>query len=223
VLVIDAIDAIETYWQPPGSNRLYLPRYLPPGIFILVSRQPQKHTGLLVETPAEILDLSQYPQYCHADVRRYLQSELQKNNSNNSLSAWLQKYQLSPENASERLSAYCQGNFSFASHFLHDLRQGMDLSPDGELPPSLTVRYTEYWQTMIATGFDELAAAILQLLLQQPQSPEVIAQTLDVDEFEVQATLHRWISFLITDSIAGEIRYRFFHPSFITFLQQRLQ
>ena len=224
LLVVDAIDAIETHQQPPGSNRLYLPRYLPPGIFVLVSRrpQPQELTGLLVETPAEMLDLSQYPQRCHADVRRYLHNELQKTNSDNSLPAWLQQHQLTPETASDRISAYCQGNFAVASHLLYDLRQGTDLSPDGELPPSLTARYAEYWQTMTATGFDDLAAAILQQLLQQPQSPEAIAQTLDADEFDVQTTLDRWISFLLTDTTTGAPRYRFFHPSFGTFLQQHL-
>ncbi|WP_071517948.1 NACHT domain-containing protein [Geitlerinema sp. PCC 9228] len=224
LLVVDAIDAIETHQQPPGANRLYLPRYLPPGIFVLVSRrpQPQERTGLLVETPAEFLDLSHYPQRCYADVRRYLQHELQKNNSDNSLPAWLQQHQLSPETASDRISAYCQGNFGVASHVLYDLRQGTNLSPDGELPPSLTARYAEYWQTMTATGFDDLATAILQQLLQQPQSPEAIAQTLDADEFDVQTILDRWISFLLTDTTTGEPRYRLFHPSFRTFLQQHL-
>jgi hypothetical protein len=75
---------------------------------------------------------------------------------------------------------------------------------------------------MTATGFDDLATAILQQLLQQPQSPEAIAQTLDADEFDVQTTLDRWISFLLTDTTTGEPRYRLFHPSFRTFLQQHL-
>ena len=62
IIAIDSLDAINPHSQPPGTNLLYLPRYLPQGIYFILARRPfkQDQSGLLIEAPSEILDLSQY-------------------------------------------------------------------------------------------------------------------------------------------------------------------
>ncbi|AKG20477.1 hypothetical protein [Calothrix sp. 336/3] len=62
IIAIDALDTINPNNQPLGTNLLYLPRYLPPGIYFLLTRRPFKteKSGLLIEAPSQILDLSQH-------------------------------------------------------------------------------------------------------------------------------------------------------------------
>lgn len=62
IIAIDALDAINPNNQPPGTNLLYLPRYLPDGVYFILTRRPFKpeQSGLLIEAPSQILDLSEY-------------------------------------------------------------------------------------------------------------------------------------------------------------------
>ncbi|MEA5573434.1 P-loop NTPase fold protein [Calothrix sp. UHCC 0171] len=62
IIAIDALDTINPNNQPLGTNLLYLPRYLPQGVYFLLTRRPFKteKSGLLIEAPSQILDLSQH-------------------------------------------------------------------------------------------------------------------------------------------------------------------
>ena len=53
IIAIDGLDKLNYHRQPPGSNLLYLPRYLPDGIYFLLTRRPfpPGKSGLLTETP----------------------------------------------------------------------------------------------------------------------------------------------------------------------------
>ncbi len=62
IIAIDALDAIKPNSQPPGTNLFYLPRYIPDGVYFILTRRPFKkeQSGLLIEAPSQILDLSEY-------------------------------------------------------------------------------------------------------------------------------------------------------------------
>ncbi|WP_414517116.1 ATP-binding protein [Nostoc sp. PCC 9305] len=62
IIAIDALDTINPNNQPLGTNLFYLPRYLPQGIYFLLTRRPFKteKSSLLIETPSQIIDLSQH-------------------------------------------------------------------------------------------------------------------------------------------------------------------
>lgn len=62
VIAIDGLDAINLNSQPPATNLFYLPRYLPDGIYFILTRRPFKRekSGLLIEAPSQIFDLSKY-------------------------------------------------------------------------------------------------------------------------------------------------------------------
>ncbi|MEO1378687.1 MAG: ATP-binding protein, partial [Cyanobacteria bacterium J06635_10] len=62
IIAIDALDRVDYSNQTPGSNLFYLPRYLPQGIYFLLTRRPFKKdkSGLLIEAPSQILNLSDY-------------------------------------------------------------------------------------------------------------------------------------------------------------------
>ncbi|MEH2422772.1 MAG: ATP-binding protein [Nostoc sp.] len=63
IIAIDALDTVNRTDQTPGSNLFYLPRYLPRGVYFLLTRRPyvRKQSGLLIEAPSEILNLAEYP------------------------------------------------------------------------------------------------------------------------------------------------------------------
>lgn len=62
IIAIDALDAINQDNQPLGTNLFYLPRYLPQGVYFILTRRPFKKekSGLLIEAPSQVLDLSEY-------------------------------------------------------------------------------------------------------------------------------------------------------------------
>lgn len=62
IIAIDALDAINPNSQPPGTNLFYLPRYLPEGVYFILTRRTFKReqSGLLIEVRSQILDLSEY-------------------------------------------------------------------------------------------------------------------------------------------------------------------
>ncbi|GAX39501.1 hypothetical protein NIES4075_04570 [Tolypothrix sp. NIES-4075] len=75
IIAIDALDAIDRNSQPLGTNLFYLPRYLPNGIYFILTRRPFKRekSGLLIEVPSQILDLSEYSEQNWDDVPSYIQ------------------------------------------------------------------------------------------------------------------------------------------------------
>lgn len=74
IIAIDALDAIDPNSQAASSNLFYLPRYLPHKIYFLLSRRPfvRERSGLLIETPSQILDLGDYPEQNRDDVQAYI-------------------------------------------------------------------------------------------------------------------------------------------------------
>ena len=62
IIVIDALDAINPNHQPIGTNLFYLPRYIPDGIYFILTRRPFKkeQSGLLIEAPSQMINLCEY-------------------------------------------------------------------------------------------------------------------------------------------------------------------
>ncbi len=75
IVTIDTLDAINPHSQPPGTNLFYLPRYLPNGIYFILTRRPYKieQSGLLIEAPSQILNLSEYELKNWDDEQAYVQ------------------------------------------------------------------------------------------------------------------------------------------------------
>ncbi|MEH2408893.1 ATP-binding protein [Nostoc sp.] len=78
LIAIDGLNCINRNSQPPGTNLFYLPRYLPDGLYFLLTRRPflREKSGLLIETPSQSLDLADYPEQNRQDIQAYIQSYL---------------------------------------------------------------------------------------------------------------------------------------------------
>ncbi|MEH1969782.1 ATP-binding protein [Nostoc sp.] len=212
IIAIDALDAVNHTNQTPGSNLFYLPRYLPRGIYFLLTRRPyvRKQSGLLIEAPSEILDLAAYPQQNREDVESYIR-----------------QYVNNDEELTAQLIAKSENNFMYTSAKLSDhLSQILPaISKEFEqLPPSLEAYYQQHLHKMIPPNSPsqerELKSSVLSVLVQVSSviSAESIASTIDADEYDVEEVLENWREFLTLQEIDGEIRYSLYHSSFRDFL-----
>ncbi|MEH2293553.1 AAA family ATPase [Nostoc sp.] len=207
IIAIDALDAVNRNDQTPGSNLFYLPRYLPRGVYFLLTRRPyvRKQSGLLIEAPSQILDLAEYPQQNQEDVEAYIRQYV--NNS---------------EELTAQLTAKSENNFMYLSQILPAISKEFD-----GLPPGLEAYYQQHLHKMIPlnspTFERKLKSFVLSVLVQvsSPLSAEIIASAIDANEYDVEEVLENWREFLILQEIDGEIRYSLYHSSFRDFLSKQ--
>ncbi|MEH2366082.1 AAA family ATPase [Nostoc sp.] len=216
IIAIDALDAVNHTDQTKGSNLFYLPRYLPRGVYFLLTRRPylRKQSSLLIETPFQILDLAAYPQENHEDIQAYIQ-----------------QYVNNDEELTAKLTAKSENNFMYTSAKLSDhLSQILPATFekfDG-LPPGLEAYYQQHKHKMIPPNSSsqekEFKSSVLSVLVQVSSvvSAESIASTIDADEFDVEEVLENWREFLTLQEIDGEIRYSLYHSSFRDFLSKQV-
>jgi hypothetical protein len=78
IIAIDSLNCINSHLQPPGTNIFYLPRYIPQGIYFLLTRRPflSDNSGLLIEAPVQSLHLEDYPQENKRDIQNYIRRNL---------------------------------------------------------------------------------------------------------------------------------------------------
>ena len=78
IIAIDSLNCINSHLQPPGTNIFYLPRYIPQGVYFLLSRRPflPDNSGLLIEAPVQSLHLEDYPQENKRDIQNYIRRNL---------------------------------------------------------------------------------------------------------------------------------------------------
>ncbi|MHC5735623.1 AAA family ATPase [Nostoc sp.] len=208
IIAIDALDAVNRTNQTPGSNLFYLPRYLPRGVYFLITRRPyvRKQSGLLIEAPSQILDLAEYPRQNYEDVEVYIR-----------------QYVNNDEELTRQLTAKSENNFMYLSQILPVISKKFD-----RLPPGLEAYYQQHQQKMIPPNSPsqerELKSSVLSVLVQVSSvvSAESIASTLNADEYDVEEVLENWREFLTLQQIDGEIRYSLYHSSFRDFLSKQV-
>lgn len=227
IIAIDALDAVKRNSQAPGSNIFYLPRYLPKKVYFLLTRRPflKEKSGLLSETPIQIIDLNDYTKENLQDVQTYIQQKLalkpriKENIGEEKLIAFI----IHLANASEN-------NFMYASEILSVIADGFStdtLHATPKLTLGLKNYYQSLWQTMQGDGLSDLALDILRLLIkknenQQGFSIKNITKTLDADEFDVEEILDDLVEFLQHQDTGDEVYYRLFHSSFGYWLLQMI-
>jgi AAA ATPase domain len=220
IIAIDGLDRIDRNSQSPGTNLFYLPRYLPDGVYFLLTRRPflREKSGLLIETPSQSLNLEDYPAENLQDIQTYIQQftlRLRSGLNHEDIKAWLS------------LAAKSENNFMYFSQVLFAMAEGFypQLFDDNEIPSGLQAYYQQHWQQMMAANHDEeFSQAVLNVLVkqQQPISVEAVAEIIDADEFDVEEVLENWFEFLHQEEIAGEKYYSFYHGIFRKWLADKI-
>jgi len=249
IVAIDALDAIDLNNQPSDSNLFYLPRYLPPRVYFLLTRRPfiRERAGLLIEAPSIVLTLEDYLEQNQDDVQAYIRQsltlpppldsgELEQPNTP----------RLAGEKLIQQLTVKSENNFMYLSQILPAIAQGFYSEPfqDERLPPGLEAYYQSHWQRMKGEELSAVELGVLRTLVTPQHSLDfplpplqmagisadvvseampagLIAQIIDEDEYDVEAVLSNWIEFLRRQPIDGEIYYSFYHSSFHYWLERQ--
>ncbi|MBR8834846.1 MAG: ATP-binding protein [Stigonema ocellatum SAG 48.90 = DSM 106950] len=220
IIVIDGCDRIDPSNQSPDSNLLYLPRYLPERVYFLLARRPflNEKSGLLIETPAQILDLDAYSEQNQEDVYTYIQQYISATPSLFKNAGWITNHSISEPQFCQQLTVRSENNFMYLNYILKAISQGFYPEPFQfePLPPGLETYYENHYQRIKGKDLSSVALAVLKCLAQlvQPLSVESIAQMVDEDEYEVEKVLENWLEFLHQEIRREEIFYSFYHTSF---------
>ncbi|NJM69346.1 MAG: ATP-binding protein [Scytonema sp. RU_4_4] len=226
--------------QFPDSNLFYLPRYLPDRVYFLLTRRPfsREKSGLLIETPAQILDLEAYSEQNREDVQTYIQQYISATPSFLNNAGWITNDSISEQEfcqqLTQQLTVKSENNFMYLNHILKAISQGF-YSDSGSvalaipfqfepLPPGLEAYYKNHYQRIKGKGLSSVGLAVLKCLAQlvQPLSVELIAQMIDEDEYEVEKVLENWLEFLYQEIRGEETFYRLYHTSFQNWLGKQL-
>ncbi len=205
IIIIDGCHKLDLNQYKRGANLLYLPRYLPKNVYFILVRRPftNNKSNLLIETPSQILDLSNYPEENKKDIQTYLKTyannqEILKRLDNN------------------------ETNFMYVSEII----KCPNLSPEN-LPENLENYYQEHWIYINKTieKEPELSIKILQCLLEKESliSLETITEILNEDEYDIEIILEEWREFLNLETQNNIPYYQFYHPSFHHWLKGKLR
>jgi hypothetical protein len=229
IITIDGCDRIDIKNQPRGSNIFYLPRYLPEKVYFILSRRPflADKSGLLIETPAQSLDLSNYPEQNRADIQEYIKTYLNESSHSVDASAaslWVRNLsqEKNPGNISLNMTEQRfddETNFMYIKEILADINEDI-------YPQNLQIYYQNHLEKMnLATRKQQsMALQVLNILVQEQSiSIEAIAERLDTDEYEIKVILDKWREFLHLESIAAEIHYSIYHANFRDWLRQQIE
>jgi hypothetical protein len=226
VIVVDALDEVNSSGDPPGTNVLFLPSHLPAGVYFLLS---SRHTEapLHADVPVRTYDLARHQEDTMADVREYLRRMAGQER----LRTWLNARSIPLAAFIAVLADKSEGNFMYLRHVLPELGNGRYRDFDiEELPQGLEQYYESHWRLM-ALGVGQasrLKVWVIYLLCEfgRPVSTGVLARVLrevepTADAIAVQEVLGEWRQFLHRDAAPDGARFSLYHASFRDFLHRK--
>ena len=242
IIAIDSLNCINSHLQPPGTNIFYLPRYIPQGVYFLLSRRPflSDNSGLLIEAPVQSLHLADYPQENKQDIQNYIQSYINLSpecrdvpwkvstpNNVSTLKSWLNTHQINEAEFITNLTNRSENNFMYVSQILTAITNNFYPQPSQlatSFPPPLETYYQQHLEKMLGSQYEDFPLAVLKVLAQttQPISVTDIANLLNTDEYDVEEVLEDWLEFLQVETISDSITYKFYHDNFRQWLIKSL-
>ena len=242
IIAIDSLNCINSQLQPPGTNIFYLPRYIPQGVYFLLSRRPflSDNSGLLIEAPVQSLHLADYPQENKQDIQNYIQSYINLSpecrdvpwkvstpNNVSTLKSWLNTHQINEAEFITNLTNRSENNFMYVSQILTAITNNFYPQPSQlatSFPPPLETYYQQHLEKMLGSQYEDFPLAVLKVLAQttQPISVTDIANLLNTDEYDVEEVLEDWLEFLQVETISDSTTYKFYHDNFRQWLIKSL-
>ena len=242
IIAIDSLNCINSHLQPPGTNIFYLPRYIPQGVYFLLTRRPflSDNSGLLIEAPVQNLHLEDYPQDNKQDIQAYIQSyinllpesrdvpwKVSTPNNVSTLKSWLNTHQINEAEFITNLTNRSENNFMYISQILAAITNNFYPQPSQigtSFPPPLETYYQQHLEKMLGSQYEDFPLAVLKVLSQttQPISVTDIANLLNTDEYDVEEVLEDWLEFLQVETISDSTTYKFYHDNFRQWLIKSL-
>lgn len=222
VVVVDALDEVDSSKQSTGSNVLYLPNALPENVYFILSKRPQELL-LPLRDYRRTFDLMQYPAESEIDARYYAEKRLQQSPQ---IQQWVTERKSTPETFLTELVAKSKNNFMYLRYVLNDINDGLyqNETLDG-LPAGLREYYQKHWQIMGMNAeplpIDKIRTIYVLSEAREPVSRRLLAQLMAVEEYTLPPVLKKWQQFLRLQKVEGETRYTVYHASFSDFLKEQ--
>ncbi|TAD97275.1 MAG: ATP-binding protein [Oscillatoriales cyanobacterium] len=219
IIVVDALDEVDSSLQGRGSNVLYLPDALPDNVYFIVSKQPKT----LPLPNHDVFDLMQYSAESLADVKVYIDK---RTGNSASIQSWINRQNLQREQFVAAVAEKSQNNFMYLRYVLNDIDSGKysDVNLQ-DLPRELEGYYDKHWARMeMAVKDKELRRRKLKViyLLTKTRKPvccDILADFAEEDALDVQEVLDDWEQFLRRSGDSPP-DYSIYHASFQRFLHR---
>jgi hypothetical protein len=226
VIVVDALDEVDSTGTSSGANTLYLPMNLPPQIYFLVTMR-RVPLNMRIECDHQVLDLLHDSAENLVDIQAYLAQMVNH--------AGIQRYINAQGIDTELFIGYLveksEGNFIYLRYVLPEIEQGayrdLDLKA---LPHGLDNYYEDHWRRIREKNQqrwleDELPVIATLTAVYKPISIQFIARRTSVSTARISSILIEWEQFLhseiVTEGDVLQERYSVYHMSFHDFLAQK--
>ena len=221
LILVDALDEVD--WRGrTGENVLFLPRALPPGVFVIVTMRHKEGLPLEVDS-SQIFCLYPNSDGNREDVRVYIRQFAQREVMQPSLSAW----GTTVDAFVETMLAKSEGNFMYLRYVLPAIeRVEFRHGTLAELPQGLKDYYERHWRQIRAIDEDMWVDYRQPVIcyLAAAREPVTIWQIADWSKIapaRVLAAIRDWREFLDEETGGEQKRYRIYHASFQDFLADK--
>jgi nucleoside phosphorylase len=222
VIAIDALDEVDSgsYGE---ANILYLPPYLPEGVYFIMTRRRGVAVPLTTSVPEQICNLLDYQVDSQQDVRQYIQNRVGRSAP---LRQQIEVRQETITAFTGKIVDRSDNNFMYLRYVLQDIEKGLyqDLSLES-FPQGLEGYYRFHWRRMgmTATPLPDAKIKIVYILgeVKQPVSRQQICDFSGEDMRTVQPVLNEWEQFLHELLRDEQKRYSVYHSSFRDFLHSQ--
>jgi serine/threonine-protein kinase len=222
VIAVDALDEVDS-GSYRDANILYLPPYLPDGVYFIMTRRRGVEVPLTTYAPNQIISLLDYQADSQRDVRLYIQNRV---DDSGNLRQQIDERQETIIIFTDKIADKSENNFMYLRYVLLDIEKGLykDLSLDS-FPQGLQGYYDFHWRRMgmTANPLPDAKIKIVYILgeVKQPVSRQQICDFSGEDTRTVQTVLNEWEQFLHELLKDNSRRYSVYHASFRDFLHRK--
>jgi hypothetical protein len=222
VIAVDALDEVDSS-SYRDANILYLPPYLPDGVYFIMTRRRGVEVPLTTYAPNQIIRLLDYQIDSQVDVRLYIQNRI---DDSGNLRQQIDERQETIIIFTDKIADKSENNFMYLRYVLLDIEKGLykDLSLE-RFPQGLQGYYDFHWRRMGMTvnPLPDAKIKIVYILgeVKQPVSRQQICDFSGEDTRIVQTVLNEWEQFLHKLLKDNQKRYSVYHASFRDFLHRK--
>lgn len=224
ILLIDALDEVDSDGAQQGANVLYLPNILPPRVYVVITTLRIENIALRAAN-ARVINLDSLASLS-GDLHRFLKQQVKDKRAQQ----WLKQYGHTEAEFIDAMLQRSEGNFMYVHRIMSEICQGY--YTDGKLdslPYGLMAHYRGHWEEMCRRNLGsmdkahESVLAVLATTNTASTSGEIAHQS-GVDISVVRRVLTRWRPFLDeeVDPEEDHRRYRLYHSTFRKFVRDEI-
>jgi len=221
IIVIDALDEVDTNSFQSGANMLYLPCDLPKGVFIIATTRKQP-INMRIECAQDKFDIEHDSDQNLDDIQEYLKHKIK----DKGILSYIKKQKFNKQSFVKHMKKKSQGNFMYLCYVLPEIENGAykDLGLE-RLPTGLENYYKDHWcrMGMMTKPLPKEKIKIVYILSEavEPVSRVLLVNFSKEDAMTVQNVIDGWNQFLHKQEINNQMRFSVYHDSFRGFLSKQ--